>query len=152
MWKDIIMDSWQCHSKWKISTEQTIMSQVKLNQLLIFLHLPVSRKKALKLLKLLCRVFFRRSSQPKASNIDFTLPEGIDIAIFPGWENVVDSRDSTFSSVILRTSCCVLTRPKNDKSDHEWNMFRSENCSQQIMYRANHDRNMIILIMIETTS
>ena len=47
---------------------------------------------------------------------------------------------------------CVLTRPKHDKSDHEWNMFRSEKCSHQIMHCANHDRNMIILIMIETTS
>ena len=47
---------------------------------------------------------------------------------------------------------CVLNRPKHDKSDYEWNILRSEKCSHQIMHCANHDRNMIILIMTETTS
>ena len=44
-------------------------------------------------------------------------------------------------------SSCVLTRPKHDKS-----MCCPEKCSHQTMHCANHDRNMIVLIMIETTS
>ena len=57
--------------------------------------------------------------------------------------------------IVWRKMCllsCVPTRPKHDKSDHEWNMFCSKKCSHQIMDCANHDRNMILLIVIETTS